>query len=175
MEKQVTIYTIGHSTRPIGEFIGMLKAFEIRLAADVRTVPKSRFNPQFNSAALAKSLKDHGIDYVHMPGLGGLRHPRKDSPNTGWRNDSFRGFADYMQTGDFEKSLAALVERAKKQKTAILCAEAVPWKCHRSLIGDALLVRGINVVDIMNERTGTEHHLTPWARIDGSRITYPGD
>ncbi len=170
-----TIFTIGHSTRPIDEFITILKALDIRLVADVRTIPRSRHNPQFNSDVLAKSLKDSGLDYVHMAGLGGLRHPTKNSPNTAWKNDSFRGFADYMQTEDFEKGLATLIETAKKQRTAIMCAEAVPWHCHRSLIGDALLVRGIKVVDIISESTRRDHALTPWAAVGGTRVTYPGE
>jgi uncharacterized protein (DUF488 family) len=115
----------------------------------------------------AKRLKDSGLDYVHMAALGGLRHPMKDSPNTAWNNDSFRGFADYMQTEDFEEGIAALIEAAGKQQTVIMCAEAVPWHCHRSLIGDALLVRGIKVVDIISESTRRDHALTPWAAVNG--------
>ncbi len=172
---EMTIFTIGHSTRPVDEFIDILKALDIRLVADVRTIPRSRHNPQFNSDVLAKSLKDSGLDYVHMPELGGLRHPKKDSPNTAWKNDSFRGFADYMQTEDFEKGMAALIEAAEKQQTVIMCAEAVPWHCHRSLIGDALLARGINVVDIISESTRRDHALTPWAEVNGTRVTYPGE
>jgi uncharacterized protein (DUF488 family) len=171
----MTIFTIGHSTRPIVEFINILKALDIRLVADVRTIPRSRHNPQFNSDVFAKSLKDVGLDYVHMPELGGLRHPKKDSPNTAWKNDSFRGFADYMQTGDFEKGMATLIETAEKQQTVIMCAEAVPWHCHRSLIGDALLVRGIKVVDIISESTRKDHVLTPWAAVNGTMVAYPGE
>lgn len=171
----MTIFTIGHSTRPIDEFISILKALDIKLVADVRTIPKSRHNPQFNSDELAKSLKNSGLDYVHIAGLGGLRHPKKDSPNTAWKNDSFRGFADYMQTEDFEKGLAELLERAEKQQTVVLCAEAVPWHCHRSLIGDALLARGIRVVDIISESTRREHALTAWAKVNGEKVTYPGE
>jgi uncharacterized protein (DUF488 family) len=171
----ITIFTIGHSTRPIEEFISILKAFDIKLVADVRTIPKSRFNPQFNSDFLTKSLKNNRIDYVHMTGLGGLRHPQKDSLNAAWKNMSFRGFADYMQTEDFKKSLATLVKTAEKQQTAVMCAEAVPWRCHRSLVGDALLVHGIKVVNIMNKSTRKEHNLTPWAKVNGTRITYPAE
>jgi uncharacterized protein (DUF488 family) len=169
----MTIFTIGHSTHPIEEFIRILKAFDIKLVADVRTIPKSRYNPQFNSDVLVRSLNNNGIDYVHMAGLGGLRHPKKDSPNAAWKNASFRGFADYMQTKDFKKSLATLIETAEKQRTAVMCSEAVPWRCHRSLIGDALLVCGIKVVDIMNESTLKDHTLTPWAKVNGIGITYP--
>lgn len=171
----ITIFTVGHSTRLIEEFLSILKAFDIKLVADVRTVPKSRFNPQFNSDVLTKSLKNHHIDYVHMAGLGGLRHPKKDSLNTAWKNASFRGFADYMQTEAFKNSLTTLIETAEKQHTAIMCAEAVPWRCHRSLIGDALLVRGIKVVNIMSESTIREHNLTPWAKVNGKRIIYPAE
>lgn len=171
----ITIFTIGHSTRPIKEFISILKAFDIKLVADLRTIPKSRYNPQFNSDVLTKSLKNNGINYVHMAGLGGLRHPQKDSLNAAWKNMSFRGFADYMQTEDFKKSLTTLIETAKKQQTTIMCAEAVPWRCHRSLIGDALLIRGMKVVNIMSESTRKEHNLTPWAKVNGTRITYPAE
>lgn len=171
----ITIFTIGHSTRPIEEFISILKAFNVKLVVDVRTIPKSRFNPQYNSDVLTKSLKNNRIDYVHMAGLGGLRHTKKDSLNTAWKNVSFRGFADYMQTEDFKKSLTTLVENAEKQQTAVMCAEAVPWRCHRSLIGDALLVRGIKVVNIMSESTIREHNLTPWAKVNGKRIIYPAE
>jgi uncharacterized protein (DUF488 family) len=175
MAADITIFTIGHSTRPIEEFISILKAFDIKLVADVRTIPKSRFNPQFNSDDLTKSLKNNRIDYVHMAGLGGLRHPRKDSLNAAWKNMSFRGFADYMQTEDFKKSLAMLVNTAEKQQTAVMCAEAVPWRCHRSLIGDALLVHGIKVVNIMSKSTLKDHTLTPWAKVNETRITYPAE
>ena len=175
MAAGITIFTIGHSTRAIEEFISILKAFNIKLVADVRTIPKSRYNPQFNGDVLTKELKNNGIHYAHMAGLGGLRHPRKDSLNTAWKNMSFRGFADYMQTEDFKKSLMTLVETAEKRQTAVMCAEAVPWRCHRSLIGDALLVRGINVVNIMSKSTHKDHTLTPWAKVNGTRITYPAE
>jgi uncharacterized protein (DUF488 family) len=140
---------------------------------DVRTIPRSRHNPQYDSKTLEAGLKKTGIGYARIPGLGGLRRPNKDSINTGWENASFRGFADYMQTGDFQKALLDLVDRASKKSTAILCAEAVPWRCHRSLISDALLVRGIRVLHIMSKTGVREHSLTPWADTDGERITYP--
>lgn len=167
------IYTIGHSTRPEEEFLAILKAHVIGLVADVRSIPKSRHNPQFNSEAMAISLPEHGIAYEHISKLGGLRHPRRDSPNMGWENASFRGFADYMQTADFEEGLQVLIALAQKKKTAIMCAEAVPWRCHRSLIGDALLVRGITVIDIMSASSFKVHTLTPWAKVMGTIITYP--
>ena len=169
----IEIFTIGHSTRPLDEFIDMLQAHGIRLTADVRTIPKSRHNPQFNGDTLAQSLKASEIDYVHMPGLGGLRHARKDSVNQGWENASFRGFADYMQTADFEESLRELVEAANERRTVIMCAEALPWKCHRSLIGDALLTRGIAVMDIMSRTSVKPHVLTAWAEVSGMKVIYP--
>jgi uncharacterized protein (DUF488 family) len=167
------ILTIGHSTRPIEEFIEILKAHGIQLVADVRTIPKSRHNPQFNSDALAESLEASGIGYLHIPGLGGLRHAKKDSPNQGWVNASFRGFADYMQTEEFETGLRELIEAGKKRKTVIMCAEAVPWRCHRSLIGDALVVRGFEVSDVLSRTSAKPHTLTPWAETRGSKIIYP--
>ncbi len=169
----IEILTIGHSTRPIEEFLDILKAHAIELVADVRTIPRSRHNPQFNGDMLEKSLKAVGIDYAHMAGLGGLRHARKDSKNQGWENASFRGFADYMRTEEFEESLLMLIEQAGKRKTVIMCAEAVPWRCHRSLIGDALLVRGIAVLDIMSRTSVKPHSLTPWAEVTGTNIVYP--
>jgi len=167
------IFTIGHSTHSIEEFVDILKAHGIEFVIDVRTIPKSRHNPQYNSDTLATALHGHAIGYEHMPGLGGLRHAKKDSINTAWENASFRGFADYMQTEDFERSLNTLIETAGKQSTAILCAEAVPWRCHRSLIADALLAREITVMDIMNKTTAKRHTMTPWAHVRGTTITYP--
>ncbi len=169
------LYTIGHSTLPIDEFIRILMEYKIAMLVDVRTIPKSRHNPQFNSEELSGSLKEKGIGYLHNKGLGGLRHALKDSINTAWRNASFRGFADYMQTEDFAKALDELLETAKKKTTAIMCAEAVPWRCHRSLIGDALLVRGMDVVDILSATLSRPHEMTPWAKVRGRRIIYPQD
>jgi uncharacterized protein (DUF488 family) len=169
----LTIFTIGHSKHPFEEFIEMLKAHDIRLVIDVRTIPKSRHNPHYNSDTLAAALHERVVGYEHMPGLGGLRHAKKDSVNTAWGNASFRGFADYMQTEDFERSLSALIEMAKNRPTAIMCAEAVPWRCHRSLIGDALLVRGIIVMDIMSKTSAKAHTMTPWAKVNDTTIQYP--
>ncbi len=175
-EKQnAAVFTIGHSTRPVSEFIEILKAFAIKKVVDVRTVPGSRHNPQFNEDALRESLKEAGIGYIHMKGLGGLRRAREDSPNTGWRNASFRGFADYMQTAEFGDNLLKLIETAEKRVTVIMCAEAVPWRCHRSLIGDALLVRGMDVRHIMTAQSARQHTLTAWARVKGNKIIYPPD
>ena len=168
-----TIYTIGHSTRPIEEFIAILKTHGITCLADVRTIPKSRHNSQFNSNVLAASLKEAGIRYVHCPGLGGLRKPRKDSHNPGWKNAGFRGFADYMETKEFEAGLEELVQLASKRRTAFMCAEALWWRCHRSLISDALMVRGIDVVHLMNQHTSKPHRLTPFARMVNGRLSYP--
>lgn len=169
-----TIYTIGHSNHPIDEFIRILQAYGIEEVVDVRTIPKSRHNPQFNEEELQEELRRHNIEYVRLEGLGGLRHTIKTSVNTAWKNASFRGYADYMQTPEFARAIGELIDLGKEKRVAIMCAEAVPWRCHRSLIGDALLVRGIQVEDIMNEKTRKPHRLTPWAKVDGDRITYPG-
>jgi len=169
----MTVSTIGHSTHPIEEFIGMLQAHGIRCLVDVRTIPKSRRNPQFTKEDLAKSLQNAGIPYRHLPGLGGLRHPRKDSTNTGWRNASFRGYADYMQTPEFDENLRNLITIASGAPTAIMCAEAVPWRCHRSLIADALLARGIPVLEILSATKSQPHTITPFAKVEGQRVIYP--
>ena len=169
------VLTIGHSTRPIEDFIEILQAHGVMLLADVRTVPRSRHNPQYNKDTLPGTLAAAGIQYEHRPGLGGLRHPRRDSPNTGWRNAGFRGFADYMLTPEFESNLEQLIKLAAQQCTAIMCAEAVPWRCHRSLISDALRVRGIKVEHLTGVKSRHEHSLTPWAQVEGTRITYPAE
>lgn len=167
------MFTIGHSTLPIGEFVARLQAHGIERLADVRTVPKSRHNPQFNADALAGSLAAAGIGYVPMQALGGLRRPRKDSPNKGWRNDSFRGYADYMQTPEFRAALGELMSVARDGRTAIMCAEAVPWRCHRSLVADALSVHGVPVVEILPAGSHRMHKMTPFAHVEGMTITYP--
>ncbi len=173
MKEKRVIYTIGHSTRTVDELVRLLLAYSVEAVVDVRTIPRSRHNPQFNQDELAGSLKKAGIEYLHMKGLGGLRHAWKDSPNTGWRNASFRGFADYMQTPEFEESLALLLEEARGKKIALMCAEAVPWRCHRSLIADALTARGTGVVHIMTAASHHAHALTPFAKVRGTKITYP--
>jgi uncharacterized protein (DUF488 family) len=167
--------TIGHSNRPLDELIGMLQAHGVDLLVDVRTVPKSRYNPQFNTETLPAPLRAAGIEYLHLPGLGGLRHARKDSINTGWRNDSFRGYADYMQTPEFGAALSALLHAAEARQAALMCAEAVPWRCHRSMIADALTARGIAVEHIMSPAKRSPHKMTSFARVDGTRVTYPAD
>src|ERR1035441_313127 len=167
------VMTIGHSTRTIEEFIGLLQAHAVTLVVDVRTIPRSRHNPQFNKDSLPDSLKQANMGYVHIPGLGGLRHSKTDSINMGWQNASFRGYADYMQTPEFEQNMEELIRLAKQEQIAIMCAEAVPWRCHRSLIADALLVRGIRTEDIMSPTNRTVHALTPFAKVRGTTITYP--
>ena len=167
------ILTIGHSTRTIADFRDLLQAHGVQLVVDIRTIPRSRRNPQFNDDTLAASLKKSGVDYAGLKELGGLRHPMKDSQNMGWRNLSFRGFADYMQTPDFESGINELIRLAQDRSVAIMCAEALPWRCHRSLIADALLVRGIKVEQIMTLKKRIEHYMTKFARVDGKQITYP--
>jgi uncharacterized protein (DUF488 family) len=170
---QSAIFTVGHSTLPIADFVALLEAYGIACLADIRTVPRSRHNPQFNGDELDKSLGANKIAYVAMPALGGLRHPRKDSPNAGWRNKGFRGYADYMQTPAFAAGLDALIALSQAQRTAIMCAEAVPWRCHRSLVADALGVREIPVVEILTATSYRAHKLTPFAHVAGTAITYP--
>ena len=167
------LFTIGHSTRSIEEFIRLLKAHGVQRVIDVRTIPRSRHNPQFNRDRLSPALHSARIHYRHMPGLGGLRHARADSINTGWRNASFRGYADYMQSSMFAESVDRCIELAKQERVALMCAEAVPWRCHRSLIADALTIRGVAVREIWSDTRTEIHKLTPFARVDGLRITYP--
>lgn len=168
-----TIHTIGHSTRPIEEFIDLLREFGITTLADIRTIPRSRHNPQYEQEALKQSLPKAGIAYVHLTALGGLRNKADTGLNDGWRNASFRNFADYMQTPTFEEGLGELLGIAQKSPTAIMCAEAVPWRCHRSLVGDALLARGVKVLDIIGKGHAQEHKLTSFAKVKGTRVTYP--
>jgi uncharacterized protein (DUF488 family) len=165
--------TIGHSTRSAKEFIHLLKAHQVERLVDVRTVPRSRHNPQFNRNQLSASLHSASLHYRYMPGLGGFRRARPDSSNTGWRNASFRGFADYMQTSEFEENLDGLIGLAKTERIAVMCAEAVPWRCHRSLIADALLARGIEVQEITSAVHTRPHTLTPFAKIKGTQVSYP--
>src|ERR1017187_7123785 len=169
------VMTIGHSTHTLEEFIGLLQAHKATCVADVRTVPRSRHNPQFNKASLPRSLKKAGLGYVHLPGLGGLRHAKSDSLNVGWRNASFRGYADYMQTPEFAQTLEELIRLAHHDRIALMCAEAVPWRCHRSLIADALLVRGIRTEDIMSPTRRQVHTLISFAKVRGTTITYPAE
>jgi uncharacterized protein (DUF488 family) len=167
------LYTIGHSTRPIGEFIELLQAHQITQIVDIRTIPKSRHNPQFEQQALAAELKKAGITYVYLEKLGGLRPSVKNSINGAWRNKSFRNYADYMQTTEFEQGISELISLSQKSVTAIMCAEAVPWRCHRSLVGDALVVRHIPVYDIISITSMPEHTITSFAVVSGTTVTYP--
>ena len=166
-------FTLGHSTRPIAEFLALLAAHRITQLVDVRTVPRSRHNPQFETQALARSVRRAGIGYALAPGLGGFRRTSPESPNGGWRNLSFRGYADYMLTPEFDESLVAVLELLRTDRVALMCAEAVPWRCHRSLIADALLVRGHVACEIASPTRLQPHRLTPFARVQGEVITYP--
>ena len=167
------IFTIGHSNHPIEEFIRLLQAHGVQRVVDIRTIPRSRHNPQFNADALPESLHAVGIDYTPMKELGGLRHTTRESINTGWKNASFRGFADYMQTPEFSAAIESLIKIAAGKPTAIMCAEAVPWRCHRSLVADALLARGVDVQHILSATRAQSHAITPFARVRGLEITYP--
>ena len=168
-----TVLTVGHSTREIGSFVELLLGHGVTQLVDVRTVPRSRHNPQFDRDALPGPLAAAGIGYAHAPGLGGFRHARPDSPNAGWRNLSFRGYADYMQSADFEAELASLIELARTDTVAVMCAEAVPWRCHRSLIADALTVHGVPACEIAGPTRLAPHKLTTFARVQGTTLTYP--
>ena len=169
----LAILTIGHSTRTIGEFIRLLTAHGVDRLVDIRTIPRSRHNPQFGRERLVPALRRAGIRYTHAPGLGGLRHPRRDSANTGWKNAGFRGYADYMRTAAFRRSLDRCIDLARGAQIVLMCAEAVPWRCHRSLVADALIVRGIAVSEITSGVRTRPHSLTPWAEVDGLQLTYP--
>lgn len=169
----MSFFTVGHSTRSLDELVALLHEHEITLLADVRTIPGSRRMPHFSRASLASALPERGIGYVHMPALGGLRQPRPNSVNLGWRNMSFRGYADYMAQPEFRSGMAELIELGRDAGVAIMCAEAVPWRCHRSLIADALLIRGIAACHILAPGSTQPHRLTPFARADGDRLTYP--
>ncbi len=170
-----TVYTIGHSNRSIEDFIALLLEDGVETLADIRTIPKSRHNPQFGQDRLLRSLANAGVAYQHLADLGGLRKAGPDSVNGAWRNASFRGYADYMQTPEFDEAIYRLVHFALQQQTVIMCAEAVPWRCHRSLVADALLVRGIDVIDIMGPNSTRPHRLTRFARVEGTDITYPSE
>ena len=172
-EGRCAVLTLGHSTRPIEDFIGLLKGHAVTQLVDVRTVPRSRHNPQFNQEALQAALSRAGIGYAHAPGLGGFRRPSPESENAGWRNLSFRGYADYKQTPEFAAELTSLLELARTDRVALMCAEAVPWRCHRSLIADALTAHGVTACEIAGPNRLQPHRLTPFARVRGETITYP--
>jgi len=169
------IFTLGHSTLTLEDFVRTLRAHGIRQVVDVRSIPRSRRNPQFNKSSLPRSLEKISLGYVHLPGLGGLRHAKRDSPNAGWRNTSIRGYADYMQTAEFAESLEEAIRLAKQDRIVLMCAEALPWRCHRSLIADALLVRGIRTEDIVSATRRQVHTLTSFAKVGGTTITYPAE
>ena len=167
------VLTVGHSTRTQKELIDLLRAHAVSLLVDIRTIPRSRHNPQFNRDRLSRALRRVGIGYRHMAGLGGLRHAKVDSVNTGWRNESFRGYADFMQTKESPTALRTLIALAKSKRVALMCAEAVPWRCHRTLLSDALVVRGFRVEEIESLRRTRPHSLTAWAHVEGTGVTYP--
>ena len=170
---ELTIFTIGHSTRTLDEFVELLKTYGITLVVDVRTVPRSKHNPQFNKETLPNSLKPYSVKYIHMPEIGGLRRPKHDSINLAWRKSSFRGYADYMQTKEFADNLLKIIALARENCLAVMCAEALPWRCHRSLISDALIVRHIKVQHILSATSCIEHKLNEMAQVEGTKITYP--
>jgi uncharacterized protein (DUF488 family) len=172
-EPKLTILTIGHSTRTLDEFVELLEAYGVTLVVDVRTVPRSRHNPQFNKETLPSSLKKYGIKYIHMPDIGGLRRPKHDSVNLAWRNNSFRGYADYMQTKEFTDNLLKIIALARESRLALMCAEALPWRCHRSLISDALVARHVKVEHIISATSLINHQLNETAHVEGTKITYP--
>jgi uncharacterized protein (DUF488 family) len=172
-EPKLTILTIGHSTRTLDEFVDLLEAYGVTLVVDVRSVPRSRHNPQFNKETLPSSLKKYGIKYIHMPDIGGLRRPKHDSENLAWRNSSFRGYADYMQTKEFTDNLLKIIALARESRLALMCAEALPWRCHRSLISDALVARHVKVEHIISATSLINHQLNEMAHVEGTKITYP--
>lgn len=171
--KKRNIFTIGHSTRSTEEFTELLRIYNVKEIVDVRSIPRSRYNPQFNEDTLEQSLKQNNIKYKHLKKLGGLRHSKKDSINQGWHNVSFRGFADYMATPEYSEGLEELIKIASARETAIMCAEAVPWRCHRSLIADALIKKGWLVQDIMSPTSVTKHRLTSFLRVRKGQLVYP--
>jgi len=170
---ETVVLTIGHSTRTLEEFVQLLEVFGITLVVDVRTIPRSRHNPQFNKETLPNSLKHYGVRYIHMPEIGGLRHPKHQSVNTAWKNSGFRGYADYMQTQEFMDSLLKIVALARENRLALMCAEALPWRCHRNLLSDALVVRHIKVEHIISKDSVFNHELNSLAQVEGTKITYP--
>jgi uncharacterized protein (DUF488 family) len=173
--KKQTIFTIGHSTRTLEELIELLRAHGVQRVIDIRTIPRSRHNPQYNRETLGTSLRAGRIGYVHLKKLGGLRRAKPNSKNIGWHNASFRGFADYMQTPEFEAGLKRAINLSKVRPSALMCAEAVPWRCHRSLVADALTARKFTVEHIMSATRASRHKLTRFARLRDKKVTYPSD
>jgi uncharacterized protein (DUF488 family) len=171
--REIEIYAIGHSTRPLDKFVELLHAHQIEILVDIRTVPRSRANPQFNQESLAGGLPRAGIRYIHLKVLGGLRRPQKDSINLGWQNPSFRGYADFMETPEFDAALGELIRLGAQGRTAIMCAEGNPFRCHRTLVADALTARGVGVFHISSRKTARRHEMTAFAQVEGTRVTYP--
>lgn len=169
------MYTIGHSTRSKEEFLRLLEAHQIQILVDVRRLPGSTRFPQFNSDRLERFINKHGIHYLYFPDLGGRRPTQKNSNNLGWQVAAFRGYADYMETDPFKESLERLILLDKKKRLVVMCAEAVPWRCHRRLIADAMVARGFPVFDIMTEARAVPHQLPSWARVKSEKLSYPGD
>jgi uncharacterized protein (DUF488 family) len=170
---ELTIYTVGHSTRTLHEFLSLLNVYKVTLLIDVRTIPISRHNPQFNKETLHVTLKNYGVKYIHMPEIGGLRRPKKDTINLAWKNNSFRGYADFMQTKEFTDNLLKILALAREKCLALMCAEALPWRCHRSLISDGLVIRHVKVLHIISKDSTITHELTEFAHVEGTQITYP--
>ena len=168
----MVVYTLGHSTLALDAFLALLRAHDLTGLVDVRRFPASRRHPHFGGDALAASLAGEGISYAWIPQLGGRRTPRRDSPHVGWRVEGFRGYADHMETREFADGLARLLVLAAERRTAVLCAEAVPWRCHRRLLADALLARGVEVRHVMSATKLDPHELTAFARVDGERVVY---
>jgi uncharacterized protein (DUF488 family) len=169
----ITVCTVGHSTRTLEEFFSLLAQYQVTMVVDVRAIAHSRHNPQFNKETLPDALQSKGLRYIHMPELGGLRRPSSDSVNLAWENKIFRGYADYMQTKEFTENLLKVVALARENQIAVMCAEAVPWRCHRILIADALIVRRIKVKHLLTEISFTTHELTTFASVEGNNVTYP--
>jgi uncharacterized protein (DUF488 family) len=174
-DEKRTIFTIGHSTRAFEQFLEFLRAHRIQRVIDIRTIPRSRRNPQYSIETLGRSLKAAGIEYLHLKELGGLRHAKPDSKNLGWHNASFRGYADYMGTPEFETALSCAIELCQNKPTALMCAEAVPWRCHRSLVADALTARKHQVMHILSATLANQHEMTPFAQVRGGKLTYHSD
>lgn len=176
MAKEKMIFTIGHSTRTTRELMKILKAYDIEVLIDIRHYPGSRAFPHFGKARIKQNLKRNGIEYIHLIELGGRRKADKASGlNEGWRSPQFRGYADYMQTEEFKEGLKDLIQIARRKVSVIMCSEAVPWRCHRSMVGDALILHGFQVIDIFSETQAREHKLTSFAKVRGKRITYPAE
>lgn len=169
---ELVVYTIGHSTLSLDEFIDILNSFKINLVVDVRTVPHSKHNPKFNRNSLSETLKTKGIKYILLPELGGLRRPRENSVNLALKNKSFQGYADFMQTKEFSENLLKLIALTRENQLVIMCAEAVPWRCHRTLLSDALSIRKFKVKHILNENNYINHEINPLVQIEGTKISY---